>query len=531
MRAPRGARAGTPPVCHPRAARVRIFLDEREHTALTHRIKSPCVITELRCDDDTADRETTNNATSEKVDKQMVSYGRSKDHVSNNPIDRNVPATRAHGAIRQTHRAIRSAALSSGSGGKPEHPGGKESEDPHDAGSSASQSPGNRKCHRVKMFHAHKGYGFLDADGKDEFVHISNVIDGTTPQPGDSYWYEVIVRNDGRSMAINMAMTLEASLAASPRGSHHRFRQNSHLLTDWAYMPNLKPHNTSKTIHGLANRILEEDWHRQVDKFEDVDTFGGLRNYLFHTFTRLSNEGNIMEGGDYATFNTGLVTRSYDPVFALFERNNHHTPKWKWKSFCEVNKGNDGRILIQAFRILPPAASYFEKLGDLLFDGNAPIDYNLHHVTLDGIRNDRYPPAFLARHVPGFSIETYESFTERQGCAAYLGEAADGLEGDEDAFREFRKQLNRAMALSKKRARQNYRLAVPQYYPEHNQVGFLMPVALVNENKVDAAIVMNSRAGKQGLEYYARTIYPLSYAYLSARLVGKPVGDWLSGDA
>ena len=398
---------------------------------------------------------------------------------------------------------------------------------PRTAGPNASPSPGDRKCHRVKMFDPNKGYGFLDADGKDEFVHISSVVDGTTPQTGDFYWYKLGPGPDGRSMAINMAKTQEASLAASASDSP----KSSHLITDWAFIPCLKPHIASKAIHGLANRILEEDWRRKADRFEDVDTFGGLKNFLFYTFTRLSNEGNIMEGGDYATFNTGLVTKSYDPVFALFERNTHHTPKWKWRSFCVAGEGAEGKILTNSFRSLPMAASYFEKLGDLLFDGNAPIDFNEHHVALDGIRNDRYPPAFLARHVPGFSTETYQSLTERQACEAYLGEAADGLEGDEDAFREFKKQLTITMGLSKKRARQNYRLAVPQYYPEHDQMGFLIPVALENVNKVDAAIVMNSRAGRQGVEYYARTIYPLSYAYLSARLVGKPIGSWLAGDA
>ena len=390
----------------------------------------------------------------------------------------------------------------------------------------APTSPGKRKCHNVKMFNSLKGYGFLDARGEDLFFHINNVIDGTTPQTGDSYWYEVGLQDDGRSMAINMAKTLEASLAASPSDSHQR----SHRLTDWAFMPILKPHNTSKAIHALANRILKEDWRRQADRFEDVDTFGGLRNYILHTFTRLSNEDNIIEGGDYATFNTGLVTKSYEPVFALFERNDHHKPKWKWRSFCEANADAEGKILTKSFRNPPPAANYFDTIGDLLFDGNAPIDYNLHHVALDGIRNDRYPAAFLARLVPGFSTETYESFTERQGCEAYLCEVADGLEGNEDAYHKFRKRLEEAMTLSKKRARQNYRLAVPQYYPEHNEMGFLIPLALESQKKVDAAIVMDPRDGKNGMEYYARTIYPLSYAYLSARLVGKPVGDWLTED-
>ena len=378
----------------------------------------------------------------------------------------------------------------------------------------------------MKRFDSLKYYGFLDAGSVDVFFHISNVVDGTTPQSGDSYWYEIVLQGDGRTIAHNMAKTLEASLAAPPSNSHQR----SHRLADWAFMPNLKPHNRNKAIQGLANRILKEDWRRQVDRFENVDTFGGLRSYLLHTFTRLSNEDNIMEGGDYATFNTGLVTRSYEPVFALFERNNHPKLKWKWRSFCEPNGDAEGKTLTKAFRILPPAANYFENINDLLFDGNAPFDYNLHHVMLDGIRNDRYPAAFLARFAPGFSTETYESFTERQGCEAYLCEVADGLEGNKAAYHKFRKRLEDTMTLSKKQAHQNYRLAVPQYYPEHNQMGFLIPLALVSQKKVDAAIVMDPRDGKNGMEYYARTIYPLSYAYMSARLVGKPIGDWLTED-
>lgn len=393
----------------------------------------------------------------------------------------------------------------------------------------SSEPVESRLSAEVKFYLEGKNHGFLltpDRE-KDLLLHRNGIVDGTVPQKGAVYWYELGMDQDKRPCAVNASLR-KAALATSPPAVNHDTKE----LFDWAFIPLFSRDSTSKAINDLAALALKEDWRYRERPDEDFDEFGILRSYIKFTFTRLRyetsrlppNEGKVINNERFAVFNTGLVDRFYEPIFAFFERNDRPPQPWKWRSFCVSGQSEEGKLLARTFEPLPKAASYFTNIDDLYFDADASFVEDVSHIVLDGIKRDRYPHAFLASYAGGFSQEEYSSSPAR-----YLEKVADRLNKDDAAFRRFRNRLSDAIRLARKRVSWNYRSVVPQYYPKHNRMSFLLPLALMDDTKIDAALVVQSErvGGDDKLRYQGYTIFPLAYAYRNARLVAKPISDWL----
>lgn len=378
------------------------------------------------------------------------------------------------------------------------------------------KQPAGRLSSSLKWFNEEKGYGFLDTDDGDLFLHISDVVDDSKPVQNAVYWYEVGKGNDGRPAAKN------ASLSASPVLENEQDVEDVHDLFQWAYIPLFSHGRISKAISDLNRLALDEDWRYRENSDESVDDFGVLRSYIRFTFTRLTYEDKIVEGENFAVFNTGLVDRFYEPIYALFERNKRPVPPWSWRSFCVAGQGAEGKLLTRTFDTLPDAACYFENIDDIYFDADAPFDEDVNHIVLDGIKRDRYPHEFLREYAGGFSQDEYTANPDK-----YLSEIADELDRNDAMFRRLRNRLSDAIRLARRRARWNYRAVVPQYYPRHNKMSFLLPLSLFEDTKIDAALVVQAYRIDGNLRYQGFTIFPLSYAYRNARLVAKPISDWL----
>jgi cold shock CspA family protein len=383
----------------------------------------------------------------------------------------------------------------------------------------SSEPVESRLSAEVKFFLADKNFGFLlnPAGGKDILIHRNGVIDGTVPQKGAVYWFDLGEDRQQRPCAVNASLKVGATDAPIPALDHE-----TKELFDWAFIPLFSRDTTSKAISDLASLALTEDWRYRESPAEEFDDFGILRNYIKFTFTRLRHEGKVIEGDRFATFNTGLVDRFYEPIYALFEKNGRATPPWKWRSFCVSGQGEEGKLLARTFEPLPKAASYFTNIDDLYFDAEAPFDEDLDHIVLDGIRRDRYPHDFLDTYAGGFSLQEYLANRE-----SYLAGIADRLNQNDAMYRRLRNRLKDAILLARKRVSWNYRAVVPQYYPKHNLMSFLLPISLSDDTKVDAALVVQSIRVDGKLRYQGYTIYPLAYAYRNARLVAKPISDWL----
>jgi hypothetical protein len=91
-------------------------------------------------------------------------------------------------------------------------------------------------------------------------------------------------------------------------------------------------------------------------------------------------------------------------------------------------------------------------------------------------------------------------------------------------MRAIKRRLEDAKFLAEKRIRWNFKTAIPQYHPRLDAMSLLLPLALINDEVVDIALVVTRNPSGS---YQGRTILPLDWAYNNARLVCRPDSDWL----
>ena len=90
-----------------------------------------------------------------------------------------------------------------------------------------------------------------------------------------------------------------------------------------------------------------------------------------------------------------------------------------------------------------------------------------------------------------------------------------------------KKRFSDAIDYAIKRVRWNFKTAIPIYYPGQKQISLLLPLALVDDDKIDVALVLE--ATESGA-YIAHTILTLEMAYTNARLITRPDSEWLTAE-
>lgn len=288
-------------------------------------------------------------------------------------------------------------------------------------------------------------------------------------------------------------------------------------LTDWAYLGNYQT-----TIKKLKELALEETWHYK--DFNPEYPYPILVNYLHYTYYKLSQERNkIIYSDNFAAFNTGLVDKRYEPIFALFIKTDDFTQNWKLFDFCIAGEGPAGKNLIRYFEKKPSRAHYFDNISDMLYDTRASEpEMDIKHIILDNV--SRLPKTFIFENKPsGFEIKNPDilSFQERNEYFLKLSEA---IEADTKTYRNMTNRFKDALQLAIKRVEWNFKTAIPMYFPTQNKITLLLPLALVDDEIVDIALVVEKT--KSG-NYLGHTILPLAWAYSNARLVARPDSDWL----
>lgn len=292
-------------------------------------------------------------------------------------------------------------------------------------------------------------------------------------------------------------------------------KQKSGLM-EWAWMGDFR-----YVLKKLNEFALPEQWYYGHTK--KIDYFPILGNYLVYTFFRLQKENKVREGNDFAAFNTGLVDKKYKQIFALFQKTNAYTQKWEFKYFCVAGEEWAGKTLVANFKPLPERAHYFRDVADMIYDttsGEPSLDDK--HIFIEN--TDRLPAAFIADNCPkGFNLKDTSKmeFEERKQYFKDLGAA---IEADERTYRYMKGRLDDAVKLALKRIDWNFKTAIPMYFPTKNKMSLLLPLALVNDDKVDIALVVERTPSGN---YLGHTILPLSWAYSNARLVTRPDSDWL----
>lgn len=285
----------------------------------------------------------------------------------------------------------------------------------------------------------------------------------------------------------------------------------------------------------LADLALDEPWDFS-DAGLDANTrrFDILHNYIRYTFYRLTLEDKVgfSSDEDFAVFNTGLVDKHYEDIYACFEPSDPDKPEqarypWAFSGFCTAGTGRLGKRLVRELSPLPQPASYLERKEDLLFDLDREVVCDVHHIVVDNVH--RLPVNFLR--------DELASSQECLGILAGIDELSDGargdrferlravIEGDTRLFNRLSTSINAAIDVAKRQVRWNYKTAVPAYYPRTNSMNLLLPLILTDSPTPDVALVVELQ--KSG-NYQGQTIVTMAQAYRDARLLCRPYIDWLS---
>lgn len=296
----------------------------------------------------------------------------------------------------------------------------------------------------------------------------------------------------------------------------------------------------ANSLNILADLALPEDW--SGGDSDPRRTYAILRRYLKYTFLRLTYENKVLIAQDpdfddpqeeYAAFNTGLVDRKYEYIYALFKKCTQDKGNRYWYLLAFVVPGEDaGKTLIRVFNPLPQKADYFgNKIENMLYDtttGSLSCDYT--HMLIE--RCSRLPIGFLKDNCPssmldidGISIdEAYALNALDSRRIAYFAKLGNRIHDDIHILNRLKYRFKDATDMALKRVEWNYKTAIPMYYPKKNRGSLLLPLALVEDNQVDLALVVSRHSNGS---YQGETILPLSMAYQDSRLVSRPDSDWL----
>lgn len=319
----------------------------------------------------------------------------------------------------------------------------------------------DRKRGTVTEWLEERGYGFIESkDGSRIFVHNSQIAaEGPAfLEPGEIV--EFALKETSRGMEALRVQVF----------------QSRYLLERFAIIDRLR----EGLIEELAGMTEKEPW--KYGPAKDGDDYGILANYILYTFARLIEQNKIesktsAEGGQIACANTGLVSPQQEEIFAYFvpNRNSDKSQKWFLQRFVK-----EGDRRLANYDPLPEPASYFDDPADLIFDCRRDVRYDVQHIVQDN--NHRFPDNLRSNTL----------------------QLQHALEG--------------AIESAKKRARRNFKTAIPQFY--RGKLQLLLPLAPSISN---LALVVE----RQGEIYLASTVLPFEFAYSNARLVARPDSDWL----
>lgn len=248
-------------------------------------------------------------------------------------------------------------------------------------------------------------------------------------------------------------------------------------LYDFAYCGDF-----NEKIKRLKKMIIDENW----GKPKNGKDFPVLHNYIAHYFKKIHQDDQIAyaeneNGEKIACFNTGLLTSTYNDIYAYFIENKNPNSSQEW-FLVEFLLGNSRKL--SKIAELPKIATFFNSIDDLFFDTKLELRLNAEHILQDNY--ERFPD----------ELKQYNNIT-----------LVTLLEG--------------AIKIAKKKIERNYKTAVPQFFD--NKIQFLIPLCLLDPQKPDIAIAIS----KDTNYYYGATCLTMDMAYNNARLIVKPESDWL----
>lgn len=259
-------------------------------------------------------------------------------------------------------------------------------------------------------------------------------------------------------------------------------------LFDFAYIPNLYDN-----LQYLAKIACTESWRFKMPAKESkVPDVAILDHYLRQVFNLLailynterddSNLDNIIYiWGNKCCFNTGLVTKDYEPIYMLFENNRQRLAGKEW--YFTVFSKKSEPTLFHVKTLPKPLRNLITQPG--VFDPTCDIRINFSHITTKPENLSRIPEMFQNYWNLSLLIET-------------------------------------AIQTSRKKALNEPQIVVTAPYLD--KVSYLLPLFLSNPEKPDLVAVLEA----QEQCYLCRTCLTPQMAYLNARLTQRPSIKWLT---
>lgn len=278
----------------------------------------------------------------------------------------------------------------------------------------------------------------------------------------------------------------------------------------------------------LADKALDEDWDFESSPYKNKQI---LIQYIKYTFYRLTRENKVCISSDncFAAFNTGLVDKHYEDIYACFLPNDEGSEtKWKFEGFCTAASRGLGKSLVDYFNPLPQPPRYYTKGEELIFDHDKQLHPDFNHIIIDNIR--RLPLQFLRDQVhdePAASgiISRIAASADNHVRSGLYRELQEHLMDNSRLFIRIQNRIKDAIELARKRVQWNYKTAIPSYFPKRDTMSLMLPLALIDDSQPDVALVVEL---KRSGNYQGQTIITMPQAYIDARLLCRPNSEWLS---
>lgn len=294
------------------------------------------------------------------------------------------------------------------------------------------------------------------------------------------------------------------------------------LLENFAFLG-----SWSSFLSELAEKAVPEEWDFADSMNKDLHI---LIQYIKYTFYRLTKENKICisEDGQLAAFNTGLVDRHYDDLYACFVPNEQNTEtKWKFACICTAASRGMGKLLVNYFNPLPQPPQYINRNEDLIFDLSKPVHTDYEHIILDNLK--RLPLKFLQEQFSdcpeGLGLISELRTADRYNKWELYDRLRQLIEDESRLFIRIQNRIKDSIELARKRIRWNYKTAVPSYFPKRNSMSLMLPLCLIDEETPDVALVVEHTMSGN---YQGQTILTIPQAYIDARLLCSLSSDWLT---
>ncbi len=386
----------------------------------------------------------------------------------------------------------------------------------------------------IKFYNSQKDYGYIVVSGRNDvhFTIKAVVDDDLCLREGNPVDVELDSHQDETKRGAKFVRGTPESERTRVISCEIPIGEEKDWFYNWAYFVTKdfedKNGNVVKAhLPQLAAMALSENW--SFNRQNEDDNLSILWNYLKYSFVKLIRDGEVLarigQTETFAAFNTGLVTSLYEPIYAFFEKNDRGEKDWKFISFCQPGAAGIGKKLTGCFNPLPAAPSYFQRTSDLVLDVEQKIWPDIDHIIDDGISRGRFPSKFLEFNLPPNFEWQDLSAMDRQAKKLYLKNLAEAIQNNPSCKNQIKNRIEDAIKLAKKRARWNYKTAIPQYYPVRDEMSLLIPLSLVDDERADIALVV---VREESGSYQGPTALTLEMAYNNARLVCRPDSDWLT---